>query len=116
MSNPTDHLPAFNLNQYFKDHWKEGDYPHMPRIHCADGFNVSVQVGKCMYCTPRDSEGPWIEVECGYPSEKCDELMQWAESPEEPTSTVYGYVPVHVVEAVINRHGGQVAPPLEAHP
>lgn len=34
--------------------------------------------------------------------------MEYAENPDEPTDTVYGYVPVSVVEAVINSRGGIV--------
>ena len=46
--------------------------------------------------------------------------MPWAESPEEPTQTVYGYVPVDVVTNVIVKHGGvaegQVPPGVIAVP
>lgn len=34
--------------------------------------------------------------------------MEYAENPSEPTDTVYGYVPVSIVEAVINSRGGIV--------
>ena len=32
--------------------------------------------------------------------------MNYAETPENPTETVYGWVPVEVVESVIEKHGG----------
>lgn len=32
--------------------------------------------------------------------------MQYAEDEDRPTATVYGYVPVSVVEALIDKHGG----------
>lgn len=34
--------------------------------------------------------------------------MEYAENPDDPTDTVYGWVPVEVVEAVVNNHGGIV--------
>ena len=41
-------------------------------------------------------------------------ILKWAEDPENPCDTVYGYVPVTVVNLVIAKHGGAVsgtAPP-----
>ena len=35
--------------------------------------------------------------------------MEWVESPNRPTDTVYGWVPSEVVRAVIEKHGGMVA-------
>jgi hypothetical protein len=32
--------------------------------------------------------------------------MEWAETPSNPTGTVYGWVPVEVVMEVISSHGG----------
>lgn len=75
-------------------------------IKCADGLELSVQASCTHYCTPRDSVGPWVAVEVGFPSERVEELMEYAENPNEPTDTVYGWVPVEVVEAVIEKHGG----------
>lgn len=76
------------------------------RIVCADGFNMSVQVGSGMYCAPREETGPWYQVEVGYPSDRVEALMDWAEEPDKPTETVYGYVPIEVVAQVIADHGG----------
>ncbi len=73
---------------------------------CADGFTMSVQASAGHYCTPRDNTGPYTHFEIGFPSQEEPELMQYAESPDEPTETVYGWVPVEVVTAVIVKHGG----------
>lgn len=78
----------------------------LPRIICGDGTTLSVQVGDGLYCSPRDSVGPWYAVEVGYPSRKLDGLMEWAEDPERPTDTVYGYVPLPVLARVIDECGG----------
>jgi hypothetical protein len=36
-------------------------------------------------------------------------LMPYAETPEDPTGTVYAYVPVELVTNVIVKHGGMVS-------
>jgi len=48
------------------------------------------------------------EVEVGFPSEREELIMQYAEEPDVPTQTVYGYVPVQVVTNVLAKHGGIV--------
>jgi hypothetical protein len=81
-----------------------------PRIACVDGFDVSVQAGSLLYATPRTDEGPWSAVEVGFPSarpEPWDEWSQYAEEPDNPTETVYSYVPLTMVEALIASHGGE---------
>ena len=35
-------------------------------------------------------------------------LMPYCEDPDDPTETVYGYVPSQVVTTVIAKHGGMV--------
>jgi hypothetical protein len=78
----------------------------VPRIECADGFTMSVQADEFTYCTPRDNVGPWSKVEIGFPSERVEEFMEWAENDDKPTETVYGWVPLEVVAEVIEDHGG----------
>lgn len=78
----------------------------LPRITCADGTVLSVQVGDSHYCAPRDNDGPWRRVEVGFPSKRLDGLMEWAEDPDKPTETVYGYVPIGVVAEAIDQCGG----------
>ena len=44
-------------------------------------------------------------VELGYPSIEDELINEYAE--DEPyTETVYGYVPIEIVEELINKHGG----------
>lgn len=78
------------------------------RVHCKDGFNISVQAGDACYCLPRGNDAPWTHVECGFPSEEEPLLAPYAEDSAVPTDTVYGYVPVQVVTNVIAKHGGMV--------
>ena len=105
-------------------------------ITCNDGFEVSVIAGGGVYCTPRPAlciypyddsmcreavldymyeapctyNGPYTHVEVGFPSEVPEPWEIWSEfceDPETPTSTVYGYVPVEDVRALIALHGGE---------
>lgn len=93
----------------------KGKQPVWETVHCADGFNMSVQANQRAYCNPRSNTGPWDSVEVGYPSayEHC--LQPYAEDPGRPTETVYGYVPNKLVRSIIEVHGGLVSgevPPM----
>lgn len=79
---------------------------HVPEIKCADGLRMSVQASAFHYCSPRDSQGPWHNVEVGLPSRPVAEIASYAETPSAPTETVYGYVPLtKVAEAIVNAGG-----------
>ena len=75
-------------------------------ITCADGFFISVQASHFHYCSPRQDEGPWDTVEVGFPSQPEEMLLMFAEDRDKPTESVYGYVPIEIVDSVILRHGG----------
>ena len=96
------------MKETYKE-FKAGDYTFSkvrPAIKCADGFTMSVQGSDTHYCTPRRNGSTFTEVEIGFPSEKVDEFMPYCEDEENPTGTVYAYVPVEIVDAVIKKHGG----------
>ena len=105
-----------------------------PRIVCNDGYSVSVQASEYMYCEPRytqwknedgwqvingdywsssgtprnfetDHFTPYESVELGFPSEADELIYEYAED-DDYTSTVYGHVPVKIVEQLIEKHGG----------
>jgi hypothetical protein len=103
-------LNPANVKEEFKRGFaSEHGFRQVRPVKCADGLEFSAQASSTHYCTPRDSVGPWVAVEIGFPTERVEEFMEYAENPDDPTDTVYGYVPVEVVEAVINNHGGIVA-------
>ena len=80
-------------------------YGCRPRVHCADGFSVSVQASQYHYCRPRiDNAEKYNGVELGYPSEADDLITDYAED-DTYTDTVYGYVPVEIVDKLIEQHG-----------
>ena len=70
-----------------------------PVVVCKDGFEMSVQE------SPNHYSG-YGSVEVGFPSSKESLLMPFAQQPKTPTKTVYGHVPVEVIDEVILKHGG----------
>jgi len=87
--------------------------PYNPAIECKDGFTMSVQARDSAYCLPREDypDTPYTHVECGFPSSTpiTEALREYAEcviSDMNYTDTVYGYVPIEVVQAELDAHGG----------
>ena len=79
------------------------------RLHCADGFSVSVQMSYFNYCNPREAltrSDQYTEAELGYPSQEEPLITEYAEDRQDLSRTVYGYVPMQVVEQVFQKHGG----------
>ena len=78
-----------------------------PRIECNDGFSMSVQASAHTYCSPKTSkEGTiYTSVEVGFPSESDELLIPYAED-NDYTNTIYGFVPIEIIDKVIEKHGG----------
>ena len=77
-----------------------------PSVLCADGFTVSAQAGWGIYSTPHGNADAYTHVELCYPSRKEEALLEYAENRKLPTDTVYAYVPVELVDKVLEAHGG----------
>lgn len=92
-----------NINKIFES---LGEDRIKPRIECKDGFSMSVQASDTHYCEPREKWPPYWSFEVGFPSQMEEALMEYAENPENPTGSVYGYVPASVLEEIIVKHGG----------
>ena len=108
-------ITIWSCNEYIKKTYSIsnlGDYrPYIRmRVQCNDGFSISIQASACHYCEPRRTfEGPYTELELGYPSYSEELLIPYREDDYcEPENTVYPYVPVEVVDKVIKKHGGIV--------
>ena len=94
-----------NINEFFNEVGSRRN----KMVVCASGFKMSVQAHNGAYCSPRiDNAEKYTHVEIGFPSQKEELLMEWCEEVNNPTETVYGYVPVHVVNTVLAKHGGIV--------
>ena len=60
-------------------------------------YELSIQASENHYCSPRESmQEVYDEVEIGFPNFIFSEnfINQYAEEPESPKDTVYGYVPM----------------------
>jgi hypothetical protein len=84
-------------------------------IECMDGFRLSVVAGSSAYCHPRAANaGPYSLVEVGFPSQRPEPWDQWVKYLDglsrdtSEFSGVYGYVPVQMVRALIDLHGGEI--------
>lgn len=85
----------------------------LPKLKCVDGFTVSVQCHCGAYCIPAVEYGlnlpdRYTHIELGYPSSSDSLIAEYAEEPDELTHTVYPYVPVDILEQLIEKHGGLV--------
>lgn len=83
-------------------------YRHtLPQVVCSDGTGLSIQAGKLLYSTPRSDTGPWTAVEVGFPTVvPPDSWQQYSENWEDPTGTIYTYIPLELVAEFIADHGG----------
>lgn len=123
-------MKSFDINEYIKEHREvvgvlpeyyafgqfhdsKEIYKPLPAIECTNGFIFSVQASEYTYCTPRDNNGPYTHVEVGFPSERVKELMPYIDGDSDyPTETVYGYVPVEIVEAIIDKRNNYERVPI----
>ncbi len=81
------------------------------QITCNDGLKLSVQAGEHSYCHPRENAKSatydhYTHFEVGFPSERVEAFMSYAEDKHNPTGTVYGYVPRELIEQVLVNYGG----------
>lgn len=87
-------------------------------ITCADGYTLSVIAGCATYCKPRPAltAGPFLDlmfdVPVGYPGPYTHvEVMTGGDQPagweQYDAVGVYGFVPVGLVQQLIDAHGGE---------
>ena len=89
------------------------DFYRTKRLLLQSGLSLSIQASSGHYCSPRknaecETYAMYYEFEIGFPSQKIDKLMQYAEQPDEPTETVYGFVPKSLIKEIIDDNGGVV--------
>lgn len=78
-----------------------------PRLCCNDGFSISVQASEFQNCCPQlNGVQDYESVELGFPSVEDELINEYAEDGMDYTKTVYGYVPIEIVEKLIEKHGG----------
>lgn len=96
-----------NLEQFTKESFKEEHgYCYRNRIVCNDGFDMSVQGSQGHYCSPRKTQDWYDSMEIGFPNQEEELILEYAEEKNDPTRTVYGWVPCDIIQKVIDKHGG----------
>lgn len=81
-------------------------FPVNTRATCPDGWSVSIIAKSGAYCSPRGDRGPWTHVELGFPTAHEPDLEVYKEPLQERhEDSVFPYVPVEVVEAILVKHG-----------
>lgn len=103
------------VNKWLKETLKTTEYGHViiqdirPHVKCKDGFSISVQASEGHYCSPRvNGDVRYDKVELGFPNMEDELIAEYAEDPDDLTGTVYGGVPVEIVNQLIEKHGGIV--------
>ena len=100
------------INQFIQNNLNPitHNFSTLPKIICADGFSMSVQVGSFLYSTPKKAAKRYSAVEIGFPSEHEILIESYAEGCNhhlsDYTKTIYPYVPVRIVDQVLKKHGG----------
>ena len=102
------------VNDYLKKHQVFIETPcgaEMPkpvkRIRCKDGYEISVQANRTAYCEPREDKAwPYNSVELGFPNEIDSLITKYAEDTNAQMDTIYAYVPIDVVNELIDKHDG----------
>lgn len=78
-----------------------------PPLICKDGFSISVQASRFNCCEPReDGDVIYESVELGFPDMEDELIAKYAEDPDDLLHTFYDYVPVAIVNQLIEKHGG----------
>lgn len=100
---------AIECTQMSMEKVYDDKYFHLPRVYCKDGFNISIQITHANYCGSENGIRTfgidWKLVEWGFPSQPIDGEKYMSEN-TETINGVGGYVPVELMEELIEEHGG----------
>ena len=102
MNDYTDELLAMTVEEWNKN----SELMVKRQVTLTSGVRMSIQASVAHYCTPRSNTGPYTTVEVGFPTAVFPSLLEYADEPDRPTETVYGYVPVEIVKQIIKQEGG----------
>lgn len=91
------------VNRFLRNIPTDGYRPR-PQFVLKDGTKLSIQASEYTYCLPRiNNASKYEKVEVGFPTKVFPELLEYAEEPESPLNSVYPYVPVDVLNDIIDR-------------
>lgn len=104
--NTNEFLKATEDIAYAQEDGREVPLPR-PYVICKDGYKISIQANRHMYCVPkRNRADSYSRVELGYPNREDDLIADYAEVPWDIRQCIFGYVPVEIVDRLLEKHGG----------
>ena len=103
-----DHKTVRNFLKATSRRDSDGLQKSRPYIVCADGYELSVQAGKAFFSSPRKDleDGSYTHVEVGPLREYEEDFFPYSADKRKPRSCVNICVPVELVDALIQKHGG----------
>ena len=107
---PTKHFTVW-MQEGIQTHGFGGErYQQTKRLVLANGVSLSIQASSTHYCSPRISTqySQYSKFEVGFPSHRIEALMPYCDDTDNPTGTVYAYVPLEVLEQYIASAGGVI--------
>lgn len=95
------------VNSYGRDYnGTEREKRIFPAMVCADGFEMSVQGHWGGYCEPRgDFEPQYRSVEVST-APQAEQLLVAHGGTDYDEFSIYGYVPIELIEKIVVKHGG----------
>jgi hypothetical protein len=103
----SNNIPVYDGD--FNNFWRrlpQADSGHRAYIKLGDGTKLSVQAGSANYSRPRGKSNNYSHFEVGFPSREISELMPYIEiKGDDPTNSVYPYVPVDVLDEIMSKYG-----------
>ena len=108
-----DDEPESATNKFLSDNYKPnilGLYMPRPRAKCADGYSVSIQAGSGanVHCWPHEDTNEFTHVMLDNPSCEDEELVPYRCDLDDEDEIFYLFVPVEVMDKVLEKHGGIV--------
>ena len=97
----------YTLEQFIKDTKNSPSGVIRPQLTCKDGYTISVQANRCLYCMPEaECLEKYEEYEVRGETEKnIKEFERWTSNSEDE-QPLYGYVPEEEIIKLINKHNG----------
>lgn len=111
--NDEDDAEESATNEFLREHYipnKHGKYVPRPRAKCADGYSVSIQAGSGagVRCWPNEDTDKFTHVALDMPSCVDEELLPYRYDLDDPEEIFYFFVPIEVMDKVLEKHGGIV--------
>ena len=75
----------------------------VPSVKCVDGAVFSIQCHATAYCEPKKNVAVWTHAEVKPIGTPCHKLAEYY---EESGSGIAAFVPMELIESIVQAHGG----------